>query len=265
MVPHQLSNSTGVVGNAVDSSVAPKLRIEDLRVSLGLKAIISGLSLSAVTNGITLLVGGNGAGKSTVLRAIAGVIPSLGRVFLDGNDIMEYSAKVRHRLGIAYLMQQGGVFFEMTVRENLSIATRDTTRHPDDMLGLPCPGSTWARLWRKPVSVLSIGQQRALAVAMVLNRRPTLALLDEPFSGLALPVAEELATCFRHLVSKEGFTIVLVDHNLHLGTTICDSVFAMQNGTACALPAGISAVEIASLLLDSNPGNPPPSTEEGEL
>lgn len=251
--------------NSADLKVSPRLKVEDLGVCFGAKVIISSLSLSAVSHSITLLVGGNGTGKSTLLRAVAGIIPSTGRVLFDNADIMGFSPKERHRLGIVYLMQQRGVFYGMTVRENLSIATQGTIRHPNEMLGIPCPGSSWERLWESRASTLSIGQQRALAVAMVLNCRPALALLDEPFAGLAPPVAEELAAYFKHLVSAEGFTIILVDHNLQLCSTIADRIYAMRRGAACLLPAGISAEEIASLLLDPDSDNPAPLSTEGDL
>jgi branched-chain amino acid transport system ATP-binding protein len=243
----------------------PKLNIEDMRVSFGAKVVVSGFSLHVTPHSITLLVGGNGTGKSTVLRAVAGIIPSRGRIFLDGADITQCSAKERHKLGISYLVQQHGVFYRMTVRENMAFATRGLARSPDDMLELPSPGSTWAKLWREPASALSIGQQRALAIAMVLKRRPTLALLDEPFAGLSPPAAEELAEYFSHLVLSEGFTIMLVDHNLQLSTTISDRVYAMDQGAARVLPAGVSAEDIASLLLNSHSKNPTLSATEGGL
>lgn len=251
--------------NSADLKVSPRLKVEDLRVCFGAKVIISGLSLSAVSHSITLLVGGNGTGKSTLLRAVAGIIPSTGRILFDDTDIMRFSLKERHRLGIVYLMQQRGVFYSMTVHENLYIATQGTIRRPDEMLGIPCPGSSWAKLWGSRASILSIGQQRALAVAMVLNRRPNLALLDEPFAGLAPPVAEELASYFQHLVSSEGFTIILVDHNLQLCSTIADRVYAMRRGAACLLPARISAEEIASLLLGPDSDDPAPLSAEGDI
>jgi branched-chain amino acid transport system ATP-binding protein len=236
-----------------------------MSVSFGAKVVVSGFSLSVTSNSITLLVGGNGTGKSTVLRAVAGIIPSRGRIFFDGVDITQCSTKERHKIGISYLVQQRGVFYRMTVRENIAFATRGVARYADDMLELPCPGSTWAKLWRKPASDLSIGQQRALAIAMALNRRPALALLDEPFAGLSPPVAEELAAYFSHLVSSEGFTVMLVDHNLQLCSTISDRVYAMQLGAARLLPAGVSAEDIASLLLNSDSKNQPTSATEGGL
>jgi branched-chain amino acid transport system ATP-binding protein len=225
------------------------LEVSDLSVCFGPKEVISRFCLLADNSSVTLLAGANGAGKSTVIRAIAGLVPYHGQITFDGVDLKNHTSADRHQVGIGYLPQQNGVFLGLSVYENFSLASHGGVSSPDEVFNFPCPNGTWPDLWSKRASSLSIGQQRSLAAAMVLVRRPKIALLDEPFAGLAGDAAENLGFYLKESVLNEGLTLIIVDHNLQLSSAIADHVYVIRDGVSRELPSGISAAEIAVQLI----------------
>lgn len=233
------------------------LTIENLVVQFGSKLVISDLTLSAPEHRVTALVGANGAGKSTILRAVARLAASAsGSVRFRGYELLQCSALMVSQIGVVYLMQRGAVFSSMTVWDNLSLASGRKSPDVAQLSQVPCPGSNWPALLQRRAGELSMGQQRALAIAMLLARRPVLALLDEPFAGLALPVAEALAAHLRRLTTEQALTVVLVEHNLHLAAALADHVYLVKHGNATQLRQGIPPIEISQLLAQSTSSNP---------
>ncbi|NYZ17662.1 ATP-binding cassette domain-containing protein [Azospirillum sp. RWY-5-1] len=221
-----------VAGRSADS--APLLRVEGLNTFYGKSHILNDASLDIGRGEIVALLGRNGAGKSTFLKALAGLVPATsGRITLDGREIAGMAAPDIARLGIGYVPQGRGIFAGMTVADNLALGR----------LGRKTDGSTgtvWSEerihdmfpaLWERRnthADHLSGGEQQMLAVARALSANVRLLLLDEPFEGLAPAVIEQLFTVFDRL--RADVSILIVEHNLDLVLALADRVFALERG-----------------------------------
>lgn len=210
------------------------LQAENLHTFYGKSHILNEARLDARKGEIVALLGRNGAGKSTFLKTIAGIVePAEGRLMLRGQDVTGMSPWQVARAGVGYVPQGRGVFAGMTVRDNLALGR----------LARPTDGSTgtvWSedkifdyfpRLKERISShadYLSGGEQQMLAVARALSGNVNLLLLDEPFEGLAPAVVEDLFRVFDRL--RQDVPIVIVEHNLDLVLALADRVFALENG-----------------------------------
>ena len=191
----------------------PLLILEDIHASYVKKEILRGVSFEVMPGEVLALLGGNGSGKSTTLKVIAGVLaPSKGRVLFHGKDITHATPHQRQKLGIGYLLQGGRVFPNLTVAENLRIAyshTRDGAHgtHPP-----PAIGSIFPELGARQTTragLLSGGQRQMLAIEMILAQRPLLALLDEPCAALSPQFASKLLHQIKEQAGNhEAFLVV---------------------------------------------------------
>ena len=205
------------------------LAIEGLNAHYGASHVLQGVDIEVPGGTIVSVLGRNGVGKTTTVRAIMGLVPpSSGRVLLDGQDIAGWPPHRVVRAGVAYVPEGRLIFPNLTVIENIRVAERR-------------PAKTWSigrllelfpalreRAGNKG-SQLSGGEQQMLAIARALVSDPKVLLLDEPSQGLAPLVVRELARVIR-LLCHDGVTILLIEQNLKLAAEVADRLAVMVKG-----------------------------------
>ncbi|MGE5579052.1 MAG: ABC transporter ATP-binding protein [Bacillota bacterium] len=218
---------------------APFLSIDNLHVSYGGIKAVRGISLKVFSGQIVTLIGANGAGKSTTLRAISGLVPvAEGTVTFMGEDLSKYSSSPDRiaGLGLAHVPEGRGIFANLTVAENLRLATylrRDPAGVKDD---LDRVFSIFPRLKERQRQMgwtLSGGEQQMLAVARALMSRCRLMLLDEPSMGLAPILVEQVFEIIQS-IKREGTTVLLVEQNAHMALQVADYGYVMETGVIAA-------------------------------
>jgi branched-chain amino acid transport system ATP-binding protein len=215
------------------------LDLKGVEASYGSVPVLRGVDLSVASGEVRLLIGRNGSGKSTTLKAIAGLTPiSAGDIRIDGFGLAGLNTRKRLACGVAFVPQAGnngrGVFPHLTVRENLEVMALIRPREPPD----------FRRAWRlfpelepfagRRATALSGGQQQMLAVAMAMMTAPRLLLLDEPTCGLARGRAIGLLKLLRTLASNQGPAVLIVEQNVTLTLDYIDSVSALRSGRIVA-------------------------------
>lgn len=197
--------------------------------------IIQDLSIIARSNQITALLGANGVGKSTALKAIFGFLePNGGDVILDGESIVDIPAHKRILKGLAYIPQQPGVFKDMSVQENLELGGwtfRRDKKQVQQKIEQNYQRFPVLRDKRKQVTgELSGGQQRMVEIGRTLMSEPKVLLVDEPTAGLSKMLAEEVYRMLTDLRDKEGLTILIVDQEIRQALKISDYVYVLELG-----------------------------------
>lgn len=206
------------------------LEIQGLTVSHGGVTAIRDISLAAPAGNVTVLLGANGAGKSSLFRAIMGLATADGGILLEGRDISGLATEDRVRAGLAWVPEGRRVFPGMTVRENLLVASRSEHRARQQKLEAvfalfpQLAGRPADRAWQ-----LSGGQQQMLAIGRAMMASPRVYLLDEPSLGLAPGIAETLATALRNLASDQT-TVIIGEQNAGFTEPLADHVIRLRNG-----------------------------------
>jgi branched-chain amino acid transport system ATP-binding protein len=212
--------------------MTPLLEVSDLDVCYGASQILFGVGFTLAAGQTMALLGRNGAGKSTTMKALAGILPARrGRVRLAGRDVTGAAPYRLARLGLSYVPEDRQVFPEHSVEDNLLIA-----RKPG-----PDGERTWTleRIWqtfpllaplrRRPAGRLSGGEQQMLAIARALMGNPKILLLDEPSEGLAPLVVASIARLLRDL-RAQGATILIAEQNLHFCLSIASDALIIDKG-----------------------------------
>lgn len=197
--------------------------------------IIQGLNMIARPGKITTILGANGVGKSTVLKAIYGFLrPNQGDVILNGASLLDIPAHERILKGLAYIPQQPGIFKHMTVEENLQLGGwtfRRDRRQIKRKIEANYQRFPILRDKRKQATgELSGGQQRMVEIGRTLMSEPTVMLVDEPTAGLSKMLAEEVYRMLIDLRDRDGMTIVLVDQEIRQALKIADYVYVLELG-----------------------------------
>jgi branched-chain amino acid transport system ATP-binding protein len=209
--------------------VTPLLSVTDLRVRIGGSAILHGVTFEVPESGVTVLLGRNGVGKTTTLRAILGLIAADGSILFEGSAIGGRPTFDIVRRGLGYVPEDRGVFAGLTVAENLRLAHRRGQRPDyDTVFGL---FPELAARSRQRAGTLSGGQQQMLAIGRVLLNRNRLLLVDEPTKGLAPRIVAEVADVLLRV--SEQMPILLVEQNL--------AVIRRVGADAVVLAAGLVA------------------------
>jgi branched-chain amino acid transport system ATP-binding protein len=208
------------------------LRVEQLGVRYGRVAAVQDVSLELEPGRVLAILGRNGAGKSSLLNAIAGLVrPSQGRIFWREREISRQPAARRVQTGIALVPEGRRIFPELTIRENLRLGgfrlpAHDFAGQADRVLGL---FPVLADRYDEPAGRLSGGQQQMLAVGRALMSGASLLLLDEPSLGLAPLVVDELYNQLRGLV-EQGQTMILVEQHVHRALRFADQAIVLNLG-----------------------------------
>ncbi|HED04139.1 MAG TPA: ABC transporter ATP-binding protein [Candidatus Fraserbacteria bacterium] len=211
------------------------LRVEDLRLDYGPVRVLRGISLRVRPGEIVALLGGNAAGKTTTLRALAGLArPRSGRILLAGRELAGLLPHERLKRGLAYCPAERQLFPEMSVLENLEMgsyiwgrrARRSFRVSLEPIYGL---FPILAERARQRAGSLSGGEQKMLAIGRALLSRPQLLLLDEPSLGLAPVAARQLAQAIK-VLNGQGLTIMLVEQNAPLALTIAHRAYLLERG-----------------------------------
>ena len=217
------------------------LQIENLWVSYGQVQVLKGLSLEVPEGEIITLLGGNGSGKSTTLKAIIGAVRAQGgSVRFQGREILRLKPEAIVPLGISMIPQGRRIFAPLTVRENLRLGAftrRDSNEIREDLLAVLRQFPEVEEKLKARGGTLSVGQQQMVAFGRGLMARPRLLLMDEPSAGLAPKLVERLAEIIRE-IHRRGMTILLVEQNVHLALSLAKFAYVLRDGKiAMAQPA----------------------------
>jgi len=204
------------------------LEVRDLHAVYGRSHVLHGVSLTAREGEVVSLLGRNGAGKSTTLKAIMGLVRVTGgAVRFRGAPITALATHAISRLGLGYVPEDRRIFADLTVRENLMVGERAGSRWPIERLFALFPGLT--PLADRRGGSLSGGEQQMLTIARTLVTDPTLLLLDEPSEGLAPVIVRRLGEAIAAL-KREGLTIVLSEQNLKFARRLADRAYVIDRG-----------------------------------
>ena len=211
----------------------PLLTLDSVEVSYGAIRALQGISLEIRAGEIVTLIGANGAGKSTTLRAISGLIPTRsGRILFEGKEIANLSADRIVQQGISHSPEGRRVFANMSVRENLDLGAytrRDAAGIRQDIDRVLCLFPRLRERIGQNAGTLSGGEQQMLAMSRALMARPRLLLLDEPSLGLAPFLVRDIFSIIRD-INAQGTTVLLVEQNAHMALGVAHRGYVLETG-----------------------------------
>lgn len=216
------------------------LQVQDLRVIYNrVVRVLDGISFEVPAGRMVALLGANGAGKSTALKAVSGMLRSdggavaSGRVLLEGRPVTGYSAVRMVRLGVMHVMEGRFLFPDLTVKENLEMGAysqKDRRRIAKDL-------AQWLEFFPRlaerrttPAGYLSGGEQQMLAIARALMSHPRMVLLDEPSMGLSPLLVREVFRIIRQIQQSQGLAFLLVEQNVKLALEIASYGYVLEQG-----------------------------------
>jgi branched-chain amino acid transport system ATP-binding protein len=215
--------------------VSALLEVDGVVAGYGDLTVLRDVSFSIEESSITVLLGPNGAGKSTLLRTLVGLNATRrGSVRFEGREIHGLAPYKRRSLGIGLVQENKRIFKKLTVEQNLVFGAYSLRLSKSDMAGrlaeaygrFPILGDKRSQV----AGYLSGGQQQMLGISQALMSRPTLLMLDEPFSGLAPSIVSEVMTTIEKVRSEEGRTLLVVEQAVDLALQMADSVLVLDVG-----------------------------------
>ena len=206
------------------------LNVSDLHVSYGESEVIHGLDFEVGQGEIVAIMGRNGMGKTTLMKALMGIVPtSGGKVALDGAEMNGLRSYTRVATGFGYVPQGRAIFSTMTVRENIETGLSSTgeTKVPENIYEL---FPVLLEMAGRRGGNLSGGQQQQLAIARALASKPKVLLLDEPTEGIQPSIIREMGRVLRRIRDERGLSIVVSEQVLSFALDVADRVLVMENG-----------------------------------
>ena len=219
------------------------LKVQGLSASYGRVPVLHGINLDVNEGEILGVLGHNGMGKTTLLKALMGIIPTTsGQITFDGEDLTRLNSSRRGRLGIGYVPQGRGIFPTLSVRDNLrmGVAAHDMDE-TDAVERVLANFPRLERLLDRDGGALSGGEQQLLALARCLISEPDLILLDEPTEGIQPSIIDEIIDLLQFLNKNTGISIVLVEQSLDFITALSDRVLLIQKGSITGEISGSEA------------------------
>lgn len=209
------------------------LEIKDLNVYYGAIHAIKGISLKVSDGELVSLVGANGAGKTTILHTISGLLPAAtGEVMLDGQNLQKIKANKIIGLGLAHVPEGRHVFSRLTVEENLRMGAfiiKDQNKINDNLEMVYTHFPRLKERYKQVAGTLSGGEQQMLATGRALMTNPKMLLMDEPSMGLSPILVKEIFSIIEEL-HKSGITILLVEQNAKMALAISDRAYVLETG-----------------------------------
>lgn len=209
------------------------LDIQDIHVYYGAIHALKGVSLKVEAGQIVALIGANGAGKSTTLRTISGLLrPKIGDILFEGESLAKVDVQQIVRRGISQVPEGRRIFAPLTVLENLELGAflrKDKAGIAADMEQVFARFPRLAERKSQAAGTLSGGEQQMLAMGRALMSRPRLLLLDEPSMGLSPLFVKEIFDIIQH-INEQGTTILLVEQNAHMAISIADYAYVLETG-----------------------------------
>lgn len=210
------------------------LEIKHMDVYYGVIHALKDISLTVNEGEIVTLIGANGAGKTTALRSISGLIRAAkGELYFHGEQINRMSAQEIVKKGISHVPEGRRIFPEMTVLENLELGAylrKDTKNLKDDLEKIYFRFPILKKRSKQHAGTLSGGEQQMLAIGRALMGKPRLLLLDEPSMGLAPLLVKEIFSIIQD-INKQGTTILLVEQNAHMALSVADRAYVLETGS----------------------------------
>ena len=209
------------------------LEVKNLEVYYGVICALKGISFEVNEGEIVSLIGANGAGKTTMMQSVVGIIPKRsGSVIFDGQDITKTPGHKIVKLGMTQVPEGRRIFQELSVYENLlmgAYTVKDQQQFKDDLDRMFTLFPRLAERRKQIAGTLSGGEQQMLAMSRALMSRPKLLMLDEPSMGLAPILVEQIFEIIKEL-HKAGTTILLVEQNANKALEIADRAYVLENG-----------------------------------
>ncbi|PIF92867.1 amino acid/amide ABC transporter ATP-binding protein 2 (HAAT family) [Acidovorax sp. 62] len=219
-----------------ENATAPLLQVQGLNAWYGAAQILFDVSLQVGRGEVVALMGRNGAGKSTTLKALMGMVARRGGVQFLGQDIARREPHDIARLGLGYVPEERRIFTDLSVMDNLEVGRQPLRRWPD---GTPAPVWTPEKLFalfpnlgempQRPGGRMSGGEQQMLTVARTLMGQPLLVLLDEPSEGVAPLIVQQMARTIRAL-KAQGVSVLLSEQNLPFAEAVADRAYLIEQG-----------------------------------
>lgn len=219
-----------------ENASAPLLQVQGLNAWYGAAQILFDVSLQVGRGEVVALMGRNGAGKSTTLKALMGMVARRGGVQFLGQDIARREPHEIARLGLGYVPEERRIFTDLSVMDNLEVGRQRPRRWPD---GAPAPEWTPEKLFalfpnlgempQRPGGRMSGGEQQMLTVARTLMGQPLLVLLDEPSEGVAPLIVQQMARTIRAL-KAQGVSVLLSEQNLPFAEAVADRAYLIEQG-----------------------------------
>lgn len=205
------------------------LQLSGVHTHIGQYHILHGVDFGVAPKSLTMLLGRNGAGKSTCLRTVMGLWrASAGTIRLDGSEIQTLETPDLARRGVAYVPENMGIFAGLTVRENLVLAARGGQPDERGLERIFALFPAMKQFWHGLAGNLSGGQKQMLAISRAIVEPRKLLLIDEPTKGLAPSIIQAMIDAFREL--KRDTTLLVVEQNFHFARSLGDAVAVMDSG-----------------------------------
>jgi branched-chain amino acid transport system ATP-binding protein len=209
------------------------LEAKNICAYYGRTQVLHGLDLSIAEGGITTLLGANGAGKTTMLRSVCGMVRTTGDIRFQGRAVTGRATEDVVRLGIAHVPEGRGTFVRLTVEENLQLGAMTRGNKAEIAADIERVFGYFPRLrerYRQQAGTLSGGEQQMLAIGRALMLRPKLMLLDEPSFGLAPLVVQEVFSILKRMNEQDKVSIFLVEQNAALALDLADQAYLLETG-----------------------------------